>query len=307
MLARAASPSGFIDADIPLLKEMKLVSVVGGQPKVNPAVASTPAEIRDFITWASGSRSPPLPPLAVKILCLKRASISNSVKSVNPSNKRRTGEQKNIEEIDALLRSTGVKDIADPDKCKTQGNTYTAPPTESSANAGSKGCVTHVSCDNSAVVALLTEMMKKIDCLESMAPETLSLKDATADLEAFKTRLAALQEHIDALHKRVPGGEPFSALSNNASNTNDDLSTVRSLVAELPATEPAKKEAEKAVNAATKENKDEVMRKVLLLLGDRHPTVKKGIEGILRESPATVGVAELANMSGRIDAATNRH
>ena len=80
---RALSKSGFSTNDEPLLVDLKVLETVKGQQRVNPNLAPSPVEIRDFMRWLAGKRAPPLPPLARRILCLKRATIMNSIQSAN--------------------------------------------------------------------------------------------------------------------------------------------------------------------------------------------------------------------------------
>ena len=327
--ARAASDTGFIEDDVPLLKELRILIDVGGQPKPNPALSANATEIRDFITWASGSKEPPMPPLAVKILCLKRARIQNSAKSANLGNKPRTGEKDTIAQIDALLAKTGVKDPSDPEKCKTQGDKYIAPSTKGEGSgentSGSKSCVTHVHCDNSAVVALLQEVMKKIDCLDGMAPP--SLEEATRDLEAFKSRLLALQSNIEALHKDAPSGDSFHPLGNGAAaaagndddaNNDDDASTLRSLASGLSAEDPARVSigttADLVAESKSKEDKERWLRMLLSNLKDKHPKIREQIDIMLRpvhiaaanvRAPLASGIKELEKINGMVAEATH--
>jgi hypothetical protein len=313
---RVSSSSGFIETDVPLLLEMRILIKDNGQPKPNPKLTAVAEEIKDFMRWISGPKTPPMPPLAVKILCLKRASILNSSQSANLGNKLRTGEKHNLEEIDGLLRSTGVTEFADAEKCKTGGTKYVAPPLPPATvipaaaipataiiptAATSTPCVTHVHCDNSAVVALLTEVMKKIDCLENMAPA--SLEDATRDLEAFKVRLLTLQQHIDDLHKRVPAGEPFKLESINNNGTDDsaadddDATTLRSIAGTLKPDDPAKPIIDAAVDTLDKTNRNEKLLILLQTLGTKNPTVTRQIEAMLNK-PAPINSATITTLTG---------
>lgn len=299
---RVSSSSGFIETDVPLLLEMRILIKDNGQPKPNPKLTASTEEIKDFMRWISGPKTPPMPPLAVKILCLKRASILNSSQSANLGNKPRTGEKHNLEEIDGLLRSTGVTEFADVEKCKAGGTKYVAPAAVAAIvpaivpTATSTPCVTHVHCDNSAVVALLTEVMKKIDCLENMAPA--SLEDATRDLEAFKARLLALQQQIDGLHKRAPAGNPFTLGSNNDDDSvADDATTLRSIADTLQPDDPAKPILDVAVDTLDKTNRNEKLLILLQTLGTKNPTVTRQIEAMLNK-PAPINSATIGTLTG---------
>jgi len=124
---RASSDKGFIDADLPLLQMLRIVEKKRGVIGINPHIVEEPSEIRDFLTWATGSKKTPLPPLARRILCLKRAIIKSSIASIGTSLQQRTGEKRQLEEIDALLKADGATNLDDKELCETEGSRWVSP------------------------------------------------------------------------------------------------------------------------------------------------------------------------------------
>jgi hypothetical protein len=86
----------------------------------NTKLTSNPKEIRDFLNWVTGKRTPPLPDIVRKILCLKRARILNSKASTGTSPALRTKESLMIAEIDTMLHDDDVTNPEDLDKCLAQ-------------------------------------------------------------------------------------------------------------------------------------------------------------------------------------------
>jgi hypothetical protein len=119
---RQASNKGYIVSDLPLLNDLGILK--------NKKIKAQANEIRDFIHWLGGNRNVPLPPLARRILCLKRALITQSILSVDTPTEQRTRQQKQISEIDELLTRDGLdsESIANEDKCITTSSTFVAPP-----------------------------------------------------------------------------------------------------------------------------------------------------------------------------------
>ena len=153
---REESEHGFAEADIPLLKTLRILKMENGQLQVNKKLAPTRNDIHEFLHWTTGSRKAPLPPIARRILCLKRAIILNSIASLQTGNLQRTGENRQLEEIDNLLRSDGVVNLENADKCATENSTFVggvpAPPAPCPSVTNSpSGCVTTVNCDSSAL------------------------------------------------------------------------------------------------------------------------------------------------------------
>ena len=173
---RQDSKDGFATVDIPLLKTLRVLKFEKGQLQVNKKLAPTTKDIQDFLQWTTGDRKPPLPPIARRILCLKRAIIKNSVSYVQTGNLQRTGENKQLEEIDALLRADGVKNLDTVDKCSTENTSFvggipanTAPIVEAPPMAA-PACGTTINCDNAAVVALLQDVKTAVDELKDKEP-----------------------------------------------------------------------------------------------------------------------------------------
>ncbi|NBQ47840.1 MAG: hypothetical protein EBU33_05220, partial [Sphingobacteriia bacterium] len=173
---RQDSKDGFATVDIPLLKTLRVLKTEKGQLQVNKKLAPTTKDIQDFLQWTTGNRKPPLPPIARRILCLKRAIIKNSVSYVQTGNLQRTGENKQLEEIDALLRADGVKNLDTVDKCSSENSTFvggvpvnTAPIVEATPMAAPT-CGTTINCDNAAVVALLQDVKTAVDELKDKEP-----------------------------------------------------------------------------------------------------------------------------------------
>jgi hypothetical protein len=173
---RQESKDGFATVDIPLLKTLRVLKTEKGQLQVNKKLAPTTKDIQDFLQWTTGNRKPPLPPIARRILCLKRAIIKNSVSYAQTGNLQRTGENKQLEEIDALLRADGVKNLDTVEKCSSENNTFvggvpvnTAPIVEATPMAAPT-CGTTINCDNAAVVALLQDVKTAVDELKDKEP-----------------------------------------------------------------------------------------------------------------------------------------
>lgn len=194
---RTSSEKGFIDADLPLLQMLRIVEKKRGVIGVNHNLVDEPSNIRDFLTWASGSKKTPLPPLARRILCLKRAIIKNSIASVGTSLQQRTGEKNQLEEIDALLKADGVKNLDNAESCATEGSQWVPPavggdePAAAVTKPTTSGCSTTVNCDNSALTALLTEIKESIGKIGGVTP--------TVDLTEIKAAIKAINDKIDTL------------------------------------------------------------------------------------------------------------
>jgi hypothetical protein len=106
----------------------------------NTKLLSNPSEIRDFLNWVTGKRTPPLPDVVRRILCHKRARLVNSRDSTGTSPALRTGENQMIAEIDTLLHDDGVTNPEDLQKCLTQnGGRYDSKGGAQAALAGAKG------------------------------------------------------------------------------------------------------------------------------------------------------------------------
>ena len=209
---RASSPTGFIDEDLPLLRILRVVEKKKGAEKVNNNLVQAPEEIRDFLTWASGDKKVPLPPLARRILCLKRAIIKNSIASVGTSLQQRTGEKKQLEEIDALLKADGAIDLDDKEMCETQGSKWVpimhagdevAPATGPTTTTSGPGCTTTVNCDSSALVTILNDIKDKLEKINGTTTGPTGAPGGTAgvDLTSLTSMLRSIEDKINKLPK----------------------------------------------------------------------------------------------------------
>ena len=195
---REESEYGFADEDIPLLKTLRILKVENGQLQVNKKLAPSRSDIMEFLHWTTGDRKAPLPPIARRILCLKRAIIINSVRSIQTGNLQRTGEHRQLEEIDALLRSDGVVNL-DGETCATENSKFVGgvpAASVSTTTTTGPGCSTVVNCDSTAVTSMLEDIKKAIDDLKEKAP-------AGKETSAAAVKLEKLKEGIDALNTRV--------------------------------------------------------------------------------------------------------
>jgi chromosome segregation ATPase len=273
VLERSQSPTGFISSDIPLLEFMKVIDKKGGQQKLSKTLASSPQEIRDFLTWASGNKQRPLPPLARKILCLKRAIIKNSIASVGVSNQRRTGETKQLEEIDALLETDGAKDLDNADLCLTEGSKFTSystggtiPPSPATpppppAPMSGPGCQTQVTCDSSAMVALIEDIKAALERIESMGPiskQTPAQNTVTNTVTSFKNIPIAhpvfteIKAQIQGLGEQIEKLSVAGSVANGMSVALKGPGSVRSVVSDPGSI------AKSAVEAAAKNDEEGV-------------------------------------------------
>jgi len=201
---RASSVTGFIDEDLPLLRILRVVEKKKGAEKVNNNLVQAPEEIRDFLTWASGDKKVPLPPLARRILCLKRAIIKNSIASVGTSLQQRTGEKKQLEEIDAILRSDGVTDPDSLKQCETEGSKWVpimhagvdpapAVPPQAPTTTSGPGCTTTVNCDSSALVSILNDIKGKLEKINGKGnPNDVNLTPLTTILKSIEYKINKL-------------------------------------------------------------------------------------------------------------------
>ena len=283
VLERSQSPTGFISSDIPLLEFMKVIDKKGGQQQISKSLASSPQEIRDFLTWACGNKQRPLPPLARKILCLKRAIIKNSIASIGVSNQRRTGETKQLEEIDALLERDGAKDLENKELCLTEGSKFQSyaiggvvptptppsPPSGPSPMTG-PGCQTHVSCDNSAMVALIGEIKTALERIESMGPvnrKTVTNAVTTVtNIPVAHPAFAEIKEQIHGLEEQIDKLSVAGSVANGMSIMKGPAS-VRSVVSDPGSI------AKSAVEAAEKDD-DEGVQTFLGQLDDNIDIMK---------------------------------
>lgn len=195
---REDSEYGFAEVDIPLLKTLRILKIENGQLQVNKKLAPSRSDIMEFLHWTTGDRKAPLPPIARRILCLKRAIIMNSVRSIQTGNLQRTGEHRQLEEIDALLRSDGVVNL-DGETCATENSKFVGGVPAASVSTTmttGPGCSTVVNCDSTAVTSMLEEIKKAIDDLKGKAP-------AGKETSAAALKLEKLKEGIDALNTRV--------------------------------------------------------------------------------------------------------
>jgi chromosome segregation ATPase len=177
--ARTASNTGFIESDIPLLEYFRILKKTQQGKVLNTDLAKSPQDVRDFLFWAMGTRGLPLPPIVRKVLCLKRATLKSGIGSINTSKKLRTGETEILAELDSILHMDGAKNPDDPETCAVEGSSFvtgsTTPSVQKKNITPPPGCVTHVHCDNAAVIELLTKIYASIQHLESSAPNKANL------------------------------------------------------------------------------------------------------------------------------------
>ena len=224
---REESKDGFATVDIPLLKTLRVLKVEKGQLQVNKKLAPTIKDIQDFLQWTTGNRKPPLPPIARRILCLKRAIIKNSVSYVQTGNLQRTGENKQLEEIDALLRADGVKNLDTVDKCSTENTTFvggvpanTAPIVEATPMAA-PACGTTINCDNAAVVALLQDVKTAVDELKDKEPNPVDNSEEFTKVIGMKNQY--INKLLDILKDNkinAPPAPNANGVLANETNTN---------------------------------------------------------------------------------------
>jgi hypothetical protein len=175
---RQTSEKGYISSDLPLLNELGILR--------NKKIKAQPNEIRDFLHWLSGNRNVPLPPLARRILCLKRALINQSILSVDTPTEQRTRQQNQISEIDEILTNDGLNTdtIKDENKCMTSSSVYVSPiplpeipdKAESTIVAGEEsrpgGCPPPVmQCVCNGSPAKISELQSQIKSLEVLVRE----------------------------------------------------------------------------------------------------------------------------------------
>ena len=177
--ARTSSNTGFIESDIPLLEFFRILKKTQQGKALNTDLAKSPQDVRDFLFWAMGTRGLPLPPIVRKVLCLKRATLKSGIGSTNTSKKLRTGETEILAELDSILRMDGAKNPDDPETCAVEGSSFvpgsTTPSAPKKDENRTASCVTHVHCDNAAVIELLTKIYASIQHLESSAPNKANL------------------------------------------------------------------------------------------------------------------------------------
>jgi hypothetical protein len=129
--ARLESPSGYISDDKLFLKEVGIIvkNPTNGKFEINKRLRSNPDDIRNFIHWLLGDRNVPLPPLARRVLCHKRAIIKQSQAAVGTTPMQRTLHEKQIAEIDRYLGQDGLdtKLIEDENKCMDAPSAYVPP------------------------------------------------------------------------------------------------------------------------------------------------------------------------------------
>lgn len=176
MEQRASSNTGYIASDVDVLINLQILKKTRKGIEPNPNLSTQPDEIRDFLTWATGSKKNPLPPLARRLLCLKRALIKNSIASAGPSTLQRTGEKSQLEEIDALLRADGATNLDDSMKCATEGSKWVpyskgAGKPQVSSTPGGPGCTTTVNCAGDSVLTkMLADIQTKLNEIAGLQP-----------------------------------------------------------------------------------------------------------------------------------------
>ena len=225
---RASSNTGFIDSDLPLLQMLRIVDKKRGVMGVNKNIVKEPVELRDFLTWAAGQKKTPLPPLARRILCLKRAIVKNSIASIGTAAHQRTGEKRQLEEIDALLKADGVINLDNEELCQTEGSKWVSkavggvPPAAAAPGetCGTKpSCATSVSCDNAALVKLISEIKESISTISQAAPG--------------QTDMTAVQSKVQEINERI------IEIASVASTMGDPKAVLEDIVAKLAELKPS--------------------------------------------------------------------
>ena len=208
---RQDSPLGYAKQDEPALIEFGILMRSKDNAIVrNANLGITSDQIRDFLNWVVGKREPPLPDLVRKILCLKRARITNSVESTGTSEALRTKENQMIAEIDTLLFDDGVKNPEDPTKCVSQSagkydsnkgreeamaNIKPASTTTTTGPTTGPGCSTIVNCDSSAVMLELKRIQDSLASLQTVLPKSATGPATTID--GIGKDMAALKEMVE--------------------------------------------------------------------------------------------------------------
>lgn len=95
---RLSAVRGYIDADIPILKDWDLYE--------NDTIKKdiTPEEIRKFIDWLSDGPIYPVPSMAKKILCIRRTKLKSTVDSWSVTAGQRQQAQRLLDSIDEILK-----------------------------------------------------------------------------------------------------------------------------------------------------------------------------------------------------------
>jgi len=226
---RASSNTGFIDSDLPLLQMLRIVEKKRGVMGVNKNIVKEPVELRDFLTWAAGQKKTPLPPLARRILCLKRAIVKNSIASIGTASQQRTGEKRQLEEIDALLKADGVINLDNAELCQTEGSKWVSKavggvPPAAAAVPGETcstkpSCATSVSCDNAALVKLISEIKENIATISQAAPG--------------QTDMTAVQSKVQEINERI------IEIASVANTVGDPKAALEDIVAKLAELKPS--------------------------------------------------------------------
>jgi len=95
---RLSAVRGYIDADIPILKDWDLYE--------NDTIKKdiTPEEIRKFIDWLSDGPIYPVPSMAKKILCIRRTKLKSTIDSWSVTAGQRQQAQRLLDSIDEILK-----------------------------------------------------------------------------------------------------------------------------------------------------------------------------------------------------------
>lgn len=107
--ARQKDERGYVDQDMELLKALKILVKEGSIWVLNKSLGIRPEDIRTLMKWISSGKTPPLPDIVRKILCLKRDSLVRSSASTPVSNGLRASHRSIIAEIDKILRDGGAR------------------------------------------------------------------------------------------------------------------------------------------------------------------------------------------------------
>jgi len=147
---RQADSRGYIDIDIPILKDWDLYE----NNKLREDI--TPEEIYDFINWLSDGPIYPVPSMAKKILCVRRTKLISTISSWSTTAGERQHAQRLLDSIDEILKEGD--DSFDPESVcsnQVQGN-----------NA----------CENSQIIQIPDDCCKEMRKELALVKETILAK-----------------------------------------------------------------------------------------------------------------------------------
>ena len=281
---------GYIQNDIPLLESFRILQKKKGKMEINSKLGANPKDIGDFLQWLQGDKKPPLPPIARKILCLKRASVLSSIQSIGTPTLKRTGQQKLLEEIDDLLHSDGVEYTDDTKDCmafpsafESVSNVSETPKsistgtneptemvstgksteTETETGKGTSNCHTTVHCgENVALVELVREILGKIDAIGS------------PDLEKLYASMEIIQAKLKELPQSTSEGDVRTMLNEHSQQAKEFNKTLMDTLTPLM-------ERLQSIQTASPKEVPKQLREVQNDYGDRLETIAHTIDSIL--------------------------